>query len=202
MTEPASRPETYRRSSVKAAHGECVVCGRDERLDRDHCHKHGYVRGLVCRRCNIRMRDVDQGRMARTVQAEADRSALVDHWHKCPDCAVRRWKASPSLELHAARLRHRRGFGCGGSLRVRLAELHALRLEVEWTMHRREYGRCFDQSEACVCRHPDLRIRNRQLPVLNGCEIVEPVGEPGQPLSPQWPTRTEVAAFIRAHRRF
>jgi hypothetical protein len=42
--------------------GLCAICGRPPTttrrnlspvLDRDHDHKTGYVRGLLCRRCNI-----------------------------------------------------------------------------------------------------------------------------------------------------
>jgi hypothetical protein len=38
--------------------GRCEICGgapnrNCARLDRDHCHKSGINRGLLCRRCNI-----------------------------------------------------------------------------------------------------------------------------------------------------
>lgn len=37
--------------------GKCVICGREEgdldrRLEVDHCHNEGKVRGLLCRGCN------------------------------------------------------------------------------------------------------------------------------------------------------
>jgi hypothetical protein len=40
--------------------GGCAICGgkRKYRLNVDHCHKSGLVRGLLCRRCNKLLRDV------------------------------------------------------------------------------------------------------------------------------------------------
>lgn len=32
--------------------GRCAVCGRERRLDIDHCHDTGAVRGLLCGPCN------------------------------------------------------------------------------------------------------------------------------------------------------
>jgi hypothetical protein len=33
--------------------GCCAICHRERRLDVDHCHESGKVRGLLCRRCNL-----------------------------------------------------------------------------------------------------------------------------------------------------
>lgn len=38
----------------------CGACGAAEGLVRDHCHEHGWVRGIVCRRCNRRLGHIDQ----------------------------------------------------------------------------------------------------------------------------------------------
>lgn len=32
--------------------GKCAICGKFEKLDVDHCHKNGKVRGLLCQNCN------------------------------------------------------------------------------------------------------------------------------------------------------
>ena len=40
---------------LEAQDGRCAICGnkpRKRRLDVDHNHKTGKVRGLLCRRCN------------------------------------------------------------------------------------------------------------------------------------------------------
>lgn len=42
--------EAYRKTS-----DTCVICGTDERLGLDHCHKTGKVRGVVCVKCNAAM---------------------------------------------------------------------------------------------------------------------------------------------------
>jgi hypothetical protein len=35
--------------------GRCLICERQQhRLDVDHCHSTGKIRGLLCRRCNLR----------------------------------------------------------------------------------------------------------------------------------------------------
>jgi hypothetical protein len=45
--------ETWGRMA-EAQDGRCAVCGCEpDRLDIDHCHATGRVRGLLCRRCNL-----------------------------------------------------------------------------------------------------------------------------------------------------
>lgn len=54
---------------AKKTDGRCGVCGAEPaRLIVDHDHNIGRwaVRGLICRRCNALLRDVDSGRVAPT----------------------------------------------------------------------------------------------------------------------------------------
>lgn len=44
-------PEQYERLKKRAG-GRCQVCGEKKKLDIDHDHKTGVVRGLLCRTCN------------------------------------------------------------------------------------------------------------------------------------------------------
>lgn len=43
----------YKRGLLKAQGGGCAVCGKKVKLDVDHNHKTGKVRGLLCRPCNM-----------------------------------------------------------------------------------------------------------------------------------------------------
>lgn len=54
---------------LKRSRGLCEVCGIPGRevtreklfIDHDHAHGHTAVRGLICARCNMLVRDVDRG---------------------------------------------------------------------------------------------------------------------------------------------
>jgi hypothetical protein len=46
-------PDVYL-GMVEGQKGKCFICGHTEdRLHIDHCHKTGFVRKLLCHRCNI-----------------------------------------------------------------------------------------------------------------------------------------------------
>lgn len=62
----------------------CAACGAAKNLMRDHCHEHGWVRGIVCGSCNRQLGFVDQ-RMVPRVE-EALLGALLAVRNRCPDC--------------------------------------------------------------------------------------------------------------------
>ena len=41
----------------------CEACGRSAAEVTDHCHRHGWVRAVLCRLCNARLALVDRGVM-------------------------------------------------------------------------------------------------------------------------------------------
>ena len=96
-----------RKGTVGKAAGPCTIkgcrscgcgvlnCEISHRVfNYDHCHKHGYIRGVVCSSCNGKMRLFD--RLMETRQFEripvrkwrAPPSSYFKHWEKCPDCEL------------------------------------------------------------------------------------------------------------------
>ncbi|MGH3278121.1 MAG: endonuclease domain-containing protein [Trebonia sp.] len=63
------------------AYGMEVEAGR---LVFDHCHAHGWVRGLVCVPCNNRLMHVETG--LGPPLPEWQLPALAAHLMKCPEC--------------------------------------------------------------------------------------------------------------------
>ena len=70
----------------------CPGCGRSGVygfLVFDHCHEHGFVRGLVCTSCNVKLGQIDAVR-----RLEDSTIELGDPWasivHTCPPCAARK----------------------------------------------------------------------------------------------------------------
>ncbi len=45
-------PGTLYGAHLKASAGACDRCRRTGSREVDHCHEHGAVRGLICRKCN------------------------------------------------------------------------------------------------------------------------------------------------------
>lgn len=59
----------------------------------DHCHSHGWIRGLICRSCNQIMNEVDHGGMSyRTILGDSfsptiiPKEAYARYYHNCPEC--------------------------------------------------------------------------------------------------------------------
>jgi Recombination endonuclease VII len=54
----------------------------------DHCHEHGYVRGILCAGCNVTMGLVDAGRGHESM-AVLENPGPYDRWRKrCPECVA------------------------------------------------------------------------------------------------------------------
>lgn len=79
---------------------EIIGCNWTSGTIYEHCHRHGWVRGLVCSGCNSRMARVDAvayglsrypftDMMYGDGPSAAETShALITHWMRCPDCAA------------------------------------------------------------------------------------------------------------------
>ena len=67
----------------------CLLCDDPSPLPRtDHCHAHGWVRGVLCPRCNTLMAFIDRRMTLRksAVAPPLTLAALVAHAARCPDC--------------------------------------------------------------------------------------------------------------------
>ncbi|WP_083999899.1 endonuclease domain-containing protein [Actinomadura kijaniata] len=87
----------------------CLVC-RTNRIPhvRDHCHKHGWIRGVLCNTCNGTMRWLDRGALLRAAGARAEVQRYIEHWLRCPDCAVRGWRETAYCKCDRAEPRRLR----------------------------------------------------------------------------------------------
>jgi Recombination endonuclease VII len=61
----------------------CEACGDESHSPvADHCHKHGWIRGTLCRVCSARMALIDRGVLANGTEIEA----LLAIARRCLDC--------------------------------------------------------------------------------------------------------------------
>jgi len=62
----------------------CEACGQITTQETDHCHEHGWVRGVLCRSCNALMIRIDR-HISPKVEAVLV-AALVAIRNRCMDC--------------------------------------------------------------------------------------------------------------------
>lgn len=88
-------PYRYTKGAAAGRDETCVLCGsRSTRLVVDHCHEHGYSRGLLCGSCNNRLASLDAGTAAPT-----PREAF--YLGNCPECRKAESPDSPdAFALH------------------------------------------------------------------------------------------------------
>lgn len=88
-------PYRYTKGAAAGRDETCVLCGsRSTRLVVDHCHEHGYSRGLLCGSCNARLAALDAGS-----SAPSPKEAF--YLSNCPECR----KAESPDSPHAFALR-------------------------------------------------------------------------------------------------
>lgn len=88
-------PYRYIKGAAAGRDETCVRCGsRSTRLVVDHCHLHGFARGLLCKPCNARLAILDAGTTEPT-----PREAF--YLGNCPECR----KAESIDSPHALALR-------------------------------------------------------------------------------------------------
>lgn len=63
----------------------CAACGGAKALMRDHCHEHGWIRGIVCCGCNRKLGHIDRRNTPRRITGE-HLAALLAVRNRCPDC--------------------------------------------------------------------------------------------------------------------
>lgn len=66
--------------------GSCLVCDSTDRLINDHCHEHGWIRGVLCNRCNGSMGRVDRGLMPKAADRLGSDQPFHAHRARCHEC--------------------------------------------------------------------------------------------------------------------
>lgn len=88
-------PYRYIKGAAAGRDETCVLCGsRRTDLVVDHCHEHGYARGLLCGSCNGRLAALDAG------AAPTPREAF--YLGNCPEC--RKAESPDSPDAFALRI--------------------------------------------------------------------------------------------------
>ena len=73
----------YGEHAPAPAGAPCEACGvTPPAAVTDHCHKHGWVRGILYVQCNANMALIDRGLLPRVQQA----AALATFARRCPEC--------------------------------------------------------------------------------------------------------------------
>ena len=84
-----SSPIQYGDHGSMGLRGSCNVCGiHGGALKVDHCHQHGWVREVLCNRCNTLMALIDRRitpHPRKTNKGAVHR--LLMHFNLCPDCS-------------------------------------------------------------------------------------------------------------------
>jgi hypothetical protein len=67
---------------------QCHLCPEIPRIPKtDHCHQHGWVRGVVCSRCNWLMSVIDKGILPDLGDSKLD--TVTAYAARCPECPPR-----------------------------------------------------------------------------------------------------------------
>ena len=71
--------------------GVCEICGRTPELGKpyllfDHCHDHGWTRGLICNWCNDQLGFFENGQVSRPAFHARLIPRLEEYRRNCPDC--------------------------------------------------------------------------------------------------------------------
>jgi hypothetical protein len=85
------KPPAWRVAYAKTAACEMGGCGREgayaEVLIFDHCHRHGWVRGMLCNGHNVHLGRIEAVAALDGVIVNLGSSVLGEFVARCPDCA-------------------------------------------------------------------------------------------------------------------
>lgn len=74
---------SYKPHAMSAVTGDCALCRTVPATQHDHCHTHGWLRGQLCRRCNLALGRIDNGKPTRTILSDGQ---VSEYRERCPDC--------------------------------------------------------------------------------------------------------------------
>lgn len=91
-----SVPYRYVKGIAIGRDDTCALCaGRSTALVIDHCHAHGYARGMLCGKCNSRLGRLDSGAIVPDTRE-------TFYLSNCPEC--RKAESIDSHDAHALRI--------------------------------------------------------------------------------------------------
>ena len=77
-------PKGFRKRYSPDTDQTCEICGNRGPLVADHCHKHRWTRGFVCRNCNVSL-GMNWFYYLKESQTELIRR-IISHYGTCPNC--------------------------------------------------------------------------------------------------------------------
>lgn len=64
----------------------CTASGPYPQLVFDHCHRHGWVRGMLCNSCNVKVGRIESVMLIEGIVMNVSGTSYASFLANCPDC--------------------------------------------------------------------------------------------------------------------